>query len=52
MFARMVMLAATLSGALAVLTACGSSSGATYTPQEIQFGVGCHHGPNVDTYCY
>ena len=51
MFAKVVLLAATLSGVLTLLAACGSPSGTTYTPQELQFGVGCHRGPNVDTYC-
>jgi hypothetical protein len=48
-FAKTVILAATLSVGLALLAACGSVS-PTFTPEQLQYGVGCHQG-DAATYC-
>ena len=49
MFAKIAILAVTLSVGLTLLVGCGSVS-PTFTPEQLQYGVGCHQG-DAATYC-
>jgi hypothetical protein len=50
MLAKNLLLTVILNVALTLLAACGSASD-TFTPEQLQYGTGCHQGQDVEAYC-